>query len=73
MLSVLIMTILGAIGWESSYNLLLSTSQNNPIDLGIDPNLGYARAYHNMSVDLNFVSSVYEGGQPGIVTAHFEP
>lgn len=41
--------------------------------MGIDPNLGFARAYHNMSVDLSFVSSVYEGGQPGIVTAHFEP
>ena len=71
MLSILIMAILGAISWDSSLNILKSTSQNNPLDLGMDPNLGYARAYHNLSVDFELNSMVYEGGQPGIVTTNF--
>ena len=50
------MAILGAINWDSTYRLLESTSLNNPLYLSIDPNLGYARAYYNMTVDLSFES-----------------
>ena len=73
MLSILIMAILGAIrSWDTNFNILKSTSQNNPLDLGIDPNLGYARAYHTFSVDTALISYVYNGGQPGIVNTKFE-